>query len=127
MSTRTKKAPIDPNSIKEMEEQLSTIELYREWDEYLRMEKDEQERKKRRFAREIVESGAELVQEIEEKNLEREEKRIELIEEIYKTANETIISLKELKDLPLEEIIPIHKKIIELKKPWWRQIINIFR
>ena len=75
MCTKTRKAPIDPKSKKIVEAQLTTDDLYRELDNSIRLEKEDNERKKNRLAREIVEQGDNLLKEIEEKQQKKEQER----------------------------------------------------
>ena len=127
MSTTSKKIPIDPKSKALVESQLTTDQEYRELDAYLRMIKEEDSIKKRRLSRDIEDVGEEMVAEIETKALEKEEKRIQMIEYIYDHSQEKFITLKEANKLAFEDITPIYENVVEWEKPWWRKLVNVFR
>ena len=127
MSTTSKKVPIDPKSTKRVAEELTTSDMYREFDRYISMQKEEDAVRRRGLARQLEDIGPEMVEQIEEKVAEREEKRIEMVEQIYNLSQEQFISLKEAKDLPYEDLEPIYNNVMEWEKPWWRKIINVFR
>lgn len=127
MSTTSKKAKISEESKKFTESLLTTDDEYRNLDKYLRASKDENNVRKRKLARDIASDGEKYLQEIEEKNKDRENKRMSMIESIYSNSQEKFIPLKELKQLPYEDVVDIHNKVNEWKKPWWRKVINVFR
>lgn len=127
MSTTSKKAPIDPKSKEKAENLLTTADAYRELDAYLRAVNAETSIRRKGMARNIADVGEEMVAEIEEKNKEREKKRIQMIEFIYDKSKEEFVTLKEANKLPFEEIGVIYQRVVETKKPWWRQLVNLFR
>lgn len=127
MSTKTTKAPIDPKSIRELKEQLSTDDLYRELDQYLRAKREEDNIKKRSMAKKIFSEGEQLMQEIEEKKVRLEAERLSMIEFIHKNSQEKFITLKEATQMDYEEIKRVHARVLEWKKPIWRRFLNIFR
>ncbi len=127
MSTTSKKVPIDPESIKRVAEELTTSDMYREFDRYVRMQKDEDDIRKKGLARQLEDIGEEAVGQIEDKFNMREEKRVEMMEFIYQHSQEQFITVKEAKDLPYEDIEPIYNNVVEWEKPWWRKVVNVFR
>jgi len=127
MSSRTKKAPIDPESTKRVKSELTTDDMYRELDSYLRARKQEDNIKKRRLADKIVNEGEQLMQEIQEKNIAVEEERLTMIEYIFTNSQEKFVELKELKQMEYGEVKKLHAKVTEWKKPAWRKFLNMFR
>jgi len=127
MSSTTKKPIIDPKSKEEVANMLGTDDLYRALDNEMRHEKEISNIKKRRIAKEINEQGEELLYEIEEKNRKKEEQRVSMMEFIDKKSKEKFIKLEELNKLDFDEVKKIYEKVLEWKKPWWQQFINIFR
>jgi len=127
MCTKTRKAPIDPKSKKIVEAQLTTDDLYRELDNSIRLEKEDNERKKNRLAREIVEQGDNLLKEIEEKQQKKEQERASMMQYIYENSKEKFIKIEKLSKLDFDETKEIYERVVEWKKPWWKKLINIFR
>jgi hypothetical protein len=127
MSSTTKKPPISKKSQEYADSLLTTDDEYRNLDRYLRANQEQLNIKKRRLAREIASEGEIHLREIEEKNRERETRRMQMVEFIYTNSKETFITLKELKDLPFDDVAPIYSKVKEWKKPWWQRAVNIFR
>lgn len=126
MSTTSKKPIIDPKSKEMLKQELTTADMYRELDQYLRLRKKEENIKKSRMINKIIDDGENLVREIEEKNTVHEKKRIQMIEYIYFHSKEKFITIKELKDLPYEDVQNIYKTVIEWEKPWWKKLISVF-
>jgi hypothetical protein len=127
VSSTTKKVPIDPESKRLVDEQLSTDDAYRELDGYIRQIKEEENVRKRRLVKLAIHDGEELIQEIDEKHKLKEEKRLSMIEYIFKNTKENFITIKESTKLPYEDLKPIYDQVVEYQKPWWRKIINMFR
>jgi hypothetical protein len=127
MSTTSKRAPIDPKSKEELENLMTTEDSYRELDAYIRLLKEEEAARKRRLTREVVEVGDEMVAEIEEKHIKREQERIEMMEKIFEISKEEFLTVKEMKEMPYEDIKKTYGDVLEWKKPWWRKLINVFR
>lgn len=127
MSTRSKKAPVDSESKRLVDEQLSTDDAYRELDQYIRLVKEEENARKRGLVRETIDLGEELLEEIDEKNRLKEEKRLLMIEFIFENSKEEFITVKKSTNLPYEDIEPIYNQVAEWKKPWWRKVVNVFR
>lgn len=127
MSTTSKKVPISPKSKRLADEELTTADTYRELDQYIRLIKEEENVRKRGLVRETIELGEELIEEIDEKRKVKEEKRLLMVEYIYKISKEEFITVKESTKLPYEDLEPIYTQVIEWKKPWWRKIVNVFR
>ena len=127
MSSTTKKAKISEESKAFSESLLSTDDEYRNLDKYLRANRHQLEVKKRRLAREVSFEGEQHLKEIEEKNREREQRRMQMVEFIYTNSKEKFITIKELKDMPFDDIVPIYDQVNEWLKPWWRKAINVFR
>jgi len=126
MSTKTTKAPVDPESKRQVNEQLTTVEEYRQFDAYLRMMREDENRRKKRMAHQLGDVGEEMVTEIETKNKERERERLRMIHFINKSSGDKFLSLKDAYDMPYEDVKPIYERAIEWKKPWWRKLINVF-
>ena len=127
MSTTSKKTIINPEDKKYVESLPTTADLYREVDQQIRIFKEEEKRRKKVLVRETVEHGEELLQEIEEKRIAKEEKRVEMIEYIYDTSKEEFVTLKETKNMPYEEVEKVYNNVKEYYKPWWRKVVNVFR
>ena len=127
MSSTTKKPIIDPKSKAESEALSTTADLYREYDAFLREQRKREDGRRNRLAESLAEQAPELVMEIDEKREQEELKRVELVEFIYKESKEEFIEFKKLTKLSYEDVVLLHKRVIENKKPWWQKTINMFR
>lgn len=124
MSSTTKKAPIDPKSKEYAESLLTTTQMYHQLSEYERSIKEENDIKKRKIASEISKMGDVYIDEIDRKHQEKENERLDMIDYVIHNTKENIIKVKELKNMPYEDVKSIYIKAKDYKKSWWRLFIE---
>ena len=124
MSSTTKKTPIDPESQRQADELQTTFDLYREYSEYERKVKEENEMRKRHMASEIARDAEHFINEIDQKEELKEQERQEMGLYILKETQETVVSKAELDNMTHEEIKSIYIKVQDSKKPWYRLLLE---
>ena len=125
MSTKTKNINISPNSKRIVDELETTEDLYRGLAEYERQMKLDDKRKRKRLATQFAEIGNEMVENIQEKQKTKEEKRIEIIERIYNLSGDKFVSVKEANELTIEELKPILFNAENINKPWYVKLFDL--
>lgn len=124
MSSTTKKTPIDPAS-KEYEDSLmTTSQMYRALSDFERSIKNENDIKKNRIANEIANFGNQYVEEIEIKHQIKEDERQDMVNFIIRNKKLDMPKVREIKNMPYEDVKSIYIKAKDEKKSWYRLLIE---
>lgn len=120
----TKKPIISPKSKEETNNLPTTVDLYNNLKREIQEEEKILEYRKDRFVENVIIDGSILENEIKLKNKIREEKRISLIEEIYKISKEKYYTFNELNGMELNEIEEAHLIVKNKMKPWYIKLFE---
>jgi hypothetical protein len=120
----TKRPIISQKSKEETENLPTTVDLYNNLKKEIEEEERLLERKKINFIAEVVNNSDKLENEIKLKNKINEEKRILLIEEIFKISKEKYYSIVELNNMDLMELQAAILIVKNKMKPWYVKLIE---
>lgn len=85
--------------------------------------KKENDRKLKSFTDNIISVGDKLVDEIERKNIEKENQRFQMITYIIKKTKSKLISQSKLEELSYDEVLRYYQKAKEYK-PWYVEMFQ---
>lgn len=124
MSSTTKKARISEESKELIESFQTTTDLYKSLDDYMRDSNKTTQKAKERLANEIADMGEKFIDEIEQKEIARDNEKQEKITFIARKTGDLHGSKEKLYSMSYEDVDSIYIKVKESKKNWFRQIID---
>lgn len=126
MSSTTKKTLIDKKSQEYIDSLQTTSQMYRALSDYERAVKEENDHKKKMFAKEVANMGEVYMEEIDTKHEEIENERLDMIDFIIETTEEKLVKVRILRKMSHEEVKSIYLKAQDSNKPWYRLLIEFF-
>lgn len=124
MSTKTKSPLIDKESQEYLDSLETTPQMYRALSDYERSISEENDSKKRMIAKEIANMGDQYMKEIDNKHEIIENERLNMIQFIIQTTEQTLVPAKELRKMSYDEVKSIYVKAQDTKKPWYQLFIE---
>lgn len=122
MTTRSVKPTINEESKKIAEEQITTSEMYRGYENYIKSINTTNENQKNSFKDELLDSGVELIEEMTENTKERNEIRINKIKYISKRTKKTFDDIDSHSD---EDINQYYIELKDSHKGFFRKAFEL--
>ena len=110
--------------MKNSPEFIDIDEMYSELDRTIKLSDEDNDRKRKYFAREVIMFGDEAILKSNKNHKKKEKKHLMMVKYIIKCGNDQFGDYDELLNTPLEDIESIYIQVKVLNKPWYKKLIE---